>query len=53
MAKSVSHTVSIRVTNISQRAVVSRADIGRELMQHVIQILTCIVHFHIFHLENS
>ena len=37
MAKSISHAVSTLVTNI-----------GQGLMQHVIRILTCIVHFIMF-----
>ena len=50
MAKSISHAVSTRVTNISQRAEIPRADIGRGLMQHIMRILTCIVHFIIYYI---
>ena len=53
MEKSVSHAVSTRVTNIILKAGDPRADIGRRLIEHMIRILTCIVHFMIFPLENS
>jgi len=41
MSKSVSHAVSTREPYITPRATVPRGDIGRGLIRHVIQILTC------------
>ena len=43
MSKSVSHVVSTREPNITPRG-----DIGWGLIQHVIQILTCNVHYIIY-----
>ena len=48
MAKSVSHPISTRDSNISPRAVGPRADIGRGLIWGVIQISPCIVVFIIY-----
>ena len=45
MSKSVSHAVSTREPYITPRATGPRGDIGRGLIQHVIQILTCNVHY--------
>lgn len=43
MAKSASHPISTRDSNISPRAECQRADIGRGLIWDVIQILPCII----------
>ena len=48
MAKSVSHPISTRDSNISPRVVGPRVDIGRGLIWDVIQILPCIVVFIIY-----
>ena len=48
MSISVSHAVSTRESYITQRATGLRGDIGRGLMRHVIQILTCNVHYIIY-----
>ena len=48
MSKSVSHAVSTRKHYLIPRATVQRADIGRGLIRHVIQILTCNVHYIIY-----
>ena len=48
MSKSVSHAVSTREPYITTRATGPRGDIGRGLIQHVIQILTCNVHYIIY-----
>ena len=45
MSKSVSHAVSTREPYITPRATGPRGDIGRGLIRHVIQILTCNVHY--------
>jgi hypothetical protein len=45
MSKSVSHAVSTREPYITPRATGPRGDIGRGLIWHVIQILTCNVHY--------
>ena len=46
MSKSVSHAESTREPYIIPRATGPRGDIGRELIRHVIHILTCNVHYH-------
>ena len=48
MSKSVSHVVSIREPCITPRATGPRCDIDRGLIRHVIQILTCNVHYIIY-----
>ena len=48
MSKSVSHAVSIREPCITPRATGPRCDIDRGLIRHVIQILTCNVHYIIY-----
>jgi hypothetical protein len=45
MSKSVSHAVSTREPYITSRATGQRGDVGRGLKLHVIQILTCNVHY--------
>jgi ribosomal protein S25 len=45
MSKSVSHAVSTREPYITSRATDQRGDVGRGLKLHVIQILTCNVHY--------
>ena len=46
--KNLLHAVSIRDSYIIPRATDPRSDIGRGLIQHVIQFLTCNVHFIIY-----
>ena len=48
MSKSASHAVSTREPYITPRATGPRGDIGRGLIWHVIQILTCNVHYIIY-----
>jgi hypothetical protein len=48
MSKSVSHAVSTREPCITPRATGPRCDIDRGLIRHVIQILTCNVHYIIY-----
>ena len=48
MSKSVSHVVSTREPYITPRATGPRGDIDRGLIRHVIQILTCNVHYIIY-----
>ena len=48
MSKSVSYAVSTREPYIIPRATGPRGDIGRRLIWHVIQILTCNVHYIIY-----
>jgi hypothetical protein len=50
MSKSVSHAVSTREPYITPRATGPRGDIGRGLIRHVIQILTCNVHYIIYYI---
>ena len=45
MSKSLSHAVSTREPYITPRATGPTGDIGRGLIWHVIQILTCNVHY--------
>ena len=48
MSKSVLHAISTREPYITPRATSPRGDIGRGLIWHVIQILTCNVHYIIY-----
>ena len=48
MSKSVSHAVPTREPYITPRTTGPRGDIGRGLIRHVIQILTCNVHYIIY-----
>ena len=48
MSKSVSHAVSTQEPYITPRATGPRGDIGRGLIRHMIQILTCNVHYIIY-----
>jgi hypothetical protein len=48
MSKSVSHAVSTRESYITPRATGPKGDIGRGLIRHVIQILTCNGHYIIY-----
>ena len=48
MSKSIVHAVSIREPYITPRANGPGNDIGRGLIRHVIQILTCNVHYIIY-----
>ena len=48
MSKSVSHAVSTREPYITPRSTGPRGDIGWGLIRHVIQILTCNVHYIIY-----
>ena len=48
ISKFVSHAVSTREPYITPRATGPRGDIGRGLIRHVIQILTCNVHYIIY-----
>jgi hypothetical protein len=48
MSKSVSHAVLTREPYFTPRATGPRGDIGRGLIRHVIQILTCNVHYIIY-----
>ena len=48
MSKSVSHTVLTREPYITPRANGLRGVIGRGLIRHVIQILTCNAHYIIY-----
>ena len=48
MSKFVSDAVSTREPYITPRATGPRGDIGRGLIRHVIQILTCKVHYIIY-----
>jgi hypothetical protein len=50
MSKSVSHAVSTREPYFTPRATGPRGDIGRGLIRHVIQILTCNVHYIIYYI---
>jgi hypothetical protein len=45
MSKSVSHAVSTREPYLTSRATGPRGAIGRGLIRHVIQILTCYAHY--------
>ena len=48
MSKSVSHAVSTRESYNTPRATGPRGDIGQGFIRHVIQILTCKVHYIIY-----
>ena len=48
MSKSVSHDVSTRGPYITPRVTGPRGNIGGGLIRHVIQILTCNVHYVIY-----